>query len=91
MQVNEMKIKTHKRHYISIYSKLKFKIPVNENGKPNKSEQSQIVQEIEKQFSIIDNLEKTVDSSLNKTEQLRKSILKSAFEGKLIKPLEVTN
>jgi len=50
---------------------------------PPIKQQTKIVKQIEKQFSIIDKLEQTVNKSLNKTEQLRKSILKSAFEGKL--------
>ena len=57
-----------------------FKIPV-----PKVQEQTQIVSEIESRFSVIDKLEETVDNSLLKAEQLRKSILKSAFEGKLVK------
>jgi type I restriction enzyme S subunit len=48
-------------------------------------EQKQIVQQIESRFSVIDKMEEIVDDSLLKAEQLRKSILKSAFEGKLIK------
>jgi type I restriction enzyme, S subunit len=48
-------------------------------------EQGKIVQEIESKFSIIDKLEEAVDAGLLKSERLRKSILKSAFEGKLIK------
>ncbi|MBU4502281.1 MAG: restriction endonuclease subunit S, partial [Nanoarchaeota archaeon] len=47
-------------------------------------EQEQIVQEIESRFSVIDKLEGTVDNALKKSEQLRNSILKSAFEGKLV-------
>lgn len=47
--------------------------------------QERIVQEIESHFSVIDKIEETVNSSLNKAELLRKSILKSAFEGKLVK------
>jgi len=47
--------------------------------------QEQIVQEIESSFSVIDKLEETVYQSLEKTEKLRKSILKSAFEGKLVR------
>lgn len=46
--------------------------------------QTQIIQEIESRFSVIDKLEGTVDNALLKAEQLRKSILKSAFEGKLV-------
>ncbi len=51
----------------------------------SKQEQSSIVSEIESKFSIIDKVEQIVDNSLKKAEMLRKSILKSAFEGKLIK------
>lgn len=51
-------------------------------------EQKQIVQKIESNFSIIDKLEQTVTSALLKTEQLQKSILKSAFEGKLVRSYE---
>jgi len=45
--------------------------------------QERIVQEIESRFSVIDKLEETIDNALKKSEQLRKSILKSAFEGNL--------
>ena len=48
-------------------------------------EQQKIVQEIESKFSVIDNIEKIVDESLKKAERLRKSILKVAFEGRLVK------
>ncbi|WP_339903487.1 restriction endonuclease subunit S [uncultured Cyclobacterium sp.] len=47
-------------------------------------EQEQIILEIESQFSIIENLEKTIESGLNKSEALRQSIIKRAFEGKLV-------
>ncbi len=47
-------------------------------------EQEQIILEIESQFSIIDNLEKSIESGLKKSEALRQSILKKAFEGKLV-------
>ena len=52
---------------------------------PTLSKQQQIVQEIESKFSVIDKVEKIVEESLEKAEKLRKSILKSAFEGKLVK------
>lgn len=52
---------------------------------PGKDIQERIIQEIESHFSVIDKLKEVIDFSLNKTEQLRKSILKSAFEGKLVK------
>lgn len=47
--------------------------------------QKKIVQEIESHFSVIDKLQEVIESSLNKAEKLRKSILKSAFEGELVK------
>lgn len=56
---------------------------------PSTKEQTQIVQEIESKFSVIDKIEQVVEASLTKTEKLRKSILKSAFEGKLVKMEEV--
>ncbi|MHB8580410.1 MAG: restriction endonuclease subunit S [Ignavibacteriaceae bacterium] len=48
------------------------------------NQQTQIVEEIEKRFSEADNLEKAIDESLTKAESLRQSILKQAFEGKLV-------
>jgi len=47
-------------------------------------EQEAIVSEIESQFSIIDNLEKAIESGFKKSEALRQSILKKAFEGELV-------
>lgn len=51
---------------------------------PSINQQTQIVEEIEKRFSEADNLEKAIDDSLTKSEMLRQSILKQAFEGRLI-------
>jgi type I restriction enzyme S subunit len=48
------------------------------------NKQSQIVEEIEKRFSEAENLETAIDESLQKSEALRQSILKQAFEGKLV-------
>lgn len=47
-------------------------------------EQNQIVQEIESRLSVCDNIEKTISDALVKAEALRQSILKKAFEGKLL-------
>ena len=47
-------------------------------------EQSLIVQEIESRLSVCDSIQKTVDTALRQAEALRQSILKKAFEGKLI-------
>jgi type I restriction enzyme S subunit len=48
------------------------------------SEQYKIVEEIEHRFSIADVIEKIVDQSLKQADILRQSILKRAFEGKLV-------
>jgi type I restriction enzyme S subunit len=51
---------------------------------PSLPEQQKIVEEIESRLSIADNVEKVVDQSLKQSERLRRSILKRAFEGKLV-------
>jgi type I restriction enzyme S subunit len=52
-------------------------------------EQEKIIEILETQFSIIDNLNKTIEIHLEKSRALRQSILKKAFEGKLVN--QVTN
>jgi type I restriction enzyme S subunit len=47
-------------------------------------EQKQIVAEVELCFSVADELDKTIETNLKKAERMRQSILKSAFEGKLV-------
>ena len=47
-------------------------------------EQQQIVLEIERHFSIADQIEQTVEQGLKQADRLRQSILKRAFEGKLV-------
>ncbi len=47
-------------------------------------EQNQIVQEIESRLSIADKMEESISQSLQQAEVLRQSILKRAFEGKLV-------
>jgi type I restriction enzyme S subunit len=46
-------------------------------------EQDRLVAEIERHFSVADEIEKTVDQSLKQAGRLCQSILKCAFEGKL--------
>jgi type I restriction enzyme S subunit len=46
--------------------------------------QQKIVSSIESKFSVIDKVEEAVNNSLAKSEKLKKSILKSAFEGRLV-------
>lgn len=47
-------------------------------------EQQKIVEEIERHLSVADQIEKVVEQSLMRAERLRQSILKRAFEGKLV-------
>ena len=47
-------------------------------------EQHQIVVEIESRLSVADHLDKVVEQSLKQAEKLHQSILKQAFEGKLV-------
>ena len=47
-------------------------------------EQEEIVAEIESRLSVFDSIEQTIDCTLSQAEALRQSILKQAFEGRLI-------
>lgn len=51
---------------------------------PSIKVQSLILQEVEEKFSICDSIEQTVDTALQQSKALRQSILKEAFEGRLI-------
>ncbi|WOK09204.1 restriction endonuclease subunit S [Imperialibacter roseus] len=51
---------------------------------PSIEEQNLIIQILDAQFSVVENLERTIESGLQKSEALRQSILKKAFEGKLV-------
>lgn len=51
---------------------------------PFLDEQQKIVEEIEDRFSIADASEKIIDAGLKQAERLRQSILKKAFEGRLV-------
>ncbi|MCX5849619.1 MAG: restriction endonuclease subunit S [Deltaproteobacteria bacterium] len=48
------------------------------------SEQQAIVAEIESRLSVCDKIEESIEQSLKQSESLRQSILKKAFEGKLV-------
>ena len=50
----------------------------------SEKEQAQIVQEIESRLSVCDNILANIEEGLEKSEALRQSILKQAFEGKLL-------
>jgi type I restriction enzyme S subunit len=56
---------------------------------PTIEEQAQIVQEIESRLSVCDKMEQSLNESIEKAEALRQSILKKAFEGKLLSDAEI--
>ena len=51
---------------------------------PPLAEQKQIVALVEERLSQIDSAQKTIDAELIRSKRLRQSILKQAFEGKLV-------
>ncbi len=53
------------------------------------NEQTEIVREIEFRLSVCDNVEQSITESLEKSKALRQSILKKAFEGKLLSVTEI--
>ena len=53
-------------------------------------EQQAVVTEIETRLSVCDKLEQDITDALEKAEALRQSILKQAFEGKLLSEQELT-
>ena len=54
------------------------------NLPPSIEEQNKIVEEIENRLSVADKMEESITQSLQQAEGLRQSILKKAFEGKLV-------
>src|SRR5690606_11172930 len=70
--------------------RVKFdQIALREIPIPPINEQSQIVQEIESRLSVCDNILANIEEGLEKSEALRQSILKQAFEGKLLSEEEL--
>lgn len=51
---------------------------------PPISEQKEIIQELESKLTVCDKIEETITQSLQQAETLKQSILKKAFEGKLV-------
>ena len=55
-----------------------FVVPI-----PPISEQQKMLEQIESRLSVCDSIEQTVDTALQQAEDMRQSILKDAFEGRL--------
>ena len=51
---------------------------------PPAQEQVRILAEIDRRFSVLDQVESTVQASLARCAHLRQAILKRAFEGRLV-------
>jgi type I restriction enzyme, S subunit len=64
---------------IDVQKLKKYLIP-----KTDLDEQKIVIQEIESRLSVCDKIEETIESSLQQAEALRLSIIKKAFEGKLV-------
>ncbi|TRZ83650.1 restriction endonuclease subunit S [bacterium] len=73
---NKASATAQKNINISILTQLDFPVP-------DFKIQLAVVSEIESHFSVCDKMEETINNSLDRTEVLRQSILKQAFEGKL--------
>ena len=75
---NEKKVDVARAN-LSLTDVSEFAVPL-----PPLSEQQAIVSEAESRLSVADEVEKTVTAELKRAEQLRQSILKKAFSGKLV-------
>lgn len=53
---------------------------------PPPAEQRRIVAEVDRRFSVLDAIELTVNADLDRCARLRQSLLKGAFEGRLVPP-----
>src|SRR5690606_9620293 len=62
---------------VDILEKVKITLPTIQ-------EQQLIVSELESKLTVCDKIEETITQSLQQAETLKQSILKKAFEGKLI-------
>lgn len=62
---------------VKVYGNLSISIPTMEV-------QKEVVTKIEKQLSLCDNIEQTVDEALAQADAMRQSILRQAFEGRII-------
>ena len=51
---------------------------------PPFEEQTEVISQIEKRLSVVDEIEIEVDKNLKRADRLRQSVLKKAFSGKLV-------
>jgi len=77
-QIKEVSSSTSGLHTLSI-----SKIECIELGLPPENERRRIIAEVDRRFSVLDQVEATVQASLQRCGILRQAILKRAFEGRL--------
>ncbi|NLD18038.1 MAG: restriction endonuclease [Tissierellia bacterium] len=77
-------IGTAMRNMVGMKQLKEIPIPI-----PSLEEQEQIIIEIESRLSVCENIEANIEEALEKAEGLRQSILKKAFEGKLLSKEEL--
>lgn len=81
MQTKDVNTTTHKRYYISEYSNLPFKFPLDNNGNLDLNKQALIVSAIETQFTRLDESVKSLQAVKQKLEVYRKAVLNKSFYG----------
>ena len=77
MSITRLISKSHKRYWISEYSKIPIPIPPT-------AEQKRIIAEIEKRFALIDQIEQAENSICTTITQAKSKILNLAIQGKLV-------
>jgi type I restriction enzyme S subunit len=78
MKVNQVRNDTHKRYWISVYSKKKILLP-------SLPEQRAIVAQIEELFSSLDSGISDLNKAMAQLKIYRQAVLKKAFSGELTK------
>jgi type I restriction enzyme S subunit len=75
-QIKQVASSTSGLHTLSISKVQRIQIPV-----PPPQERGMIITEIERRFSVLDQVEATVNASLRRCGQLKQAVLKRAFGG----------
>ncbi len=78
-QIESVAVTTSGLYTLSITKVKNLELPI-----PSLEEQHQIVQEIESRLSVCEHMEKAIEKEIVQAESLKQSILKEAFEGRLV-------
>ena len=55
---------------------------------PSVAEQKEIIKRLDQRFSIIDEVERMIDSNINRAQRMRESLLQKAIEGAILEGIE---